>query len=372
MSDGEEIACPHKITRVVPGDFKSLDILKPGFKIASYSDYHVITNAPEMFDINLNFNSNLANKMALITCKKANIFPQQTKCNSNFDISYLLENKCFTIFNGITLILAHHRNRTIDSISTLRYLKSCKSLHQEFIPEQWEDYYYNKNIPNIADFPDIYASFGNTTSDTVLKYLYKPPIVYYCTNSMGIFATSKKCQSKFLLQLHSINKYFNGDIVNPDYTRLLTHFSKSKRTMKTFIKEYKEYPLKWTGLHKYFFVVAFCNLYPKPRLLKILKVIFPNGNYLTDTVIKIIQMNKYDVPITLLKYTFQNYPIPEIIKLNIKNTHKNITIFFTKFVNINLILQRIMIVNEITKHNHTLNFLVLEYLKNNKHYINNI
>jgi len=77
------------------------------------------------------------------------------------EVNTLLQNRCYTIGNGFTLMLAMYRNGMVREIDMINALQDSYSRdYYQDVYYEWESLYYGVTIPHIADYPWFYGSGG--------------------------------------------------------------------------------------------------------------------------------------------------------------------------------------------------------------------
>lgn len=101
----------------------------------------------------------------------------------------LLEGKCYTICNGLTLAIAMHR---LGKMKTLKAaLINLFSHHRisdmyQRVPPEWAMFYYGHQTHQTADFPSFYACMGPKFADpAVVQTLLTNPVSFSLPNSLA-------------------------------------------------------------------------------------------------------------------------------------------------------------------------------------------
>lgn len=321
-SHGIEIAAPEKIVATNWEHAKVYTYRQQPFYVHQCQDSYFLTDTPSMFDVP--DNSQLRtwlysnwNKLALITCQASNTFPERT-IKHGVSLKELLDNKCFTVFNGLTLLLARHRLGLLKSKDI--YLILCDFVAtfgtQPFqdVPEHWHTLYYNRNVPNIADFPWYYLCMGpNWAATNVIELFSDINLNRFLLHTFYNFHVYSSAQSvmypHFNMSIYKMTREFDASAPYdtrciPDLEGFCRAITRNKRGIKhfpngielEFVHQYK---------HDYEFICHFLkaivqtyNHQPSTRVRKLF------GSTFKDKYIKyvfVMILMDYTIPIPILK-----------------------------------------------------------------------
>lgn len=104
---------------------------------------------------------------------------------SDEEMAYIIDNKCYTVCNGVTLILALIRMGRIDvatSCELMRYFFPAGKLlsYFQYVDDDWHSLYYNNLSHQVADFPSLYICHGPDFSyREILEFFYPLNDIYH-------------------------------------------------------------------------------------------------------------------------------------------------------------------------------------------------
>jgi hypothetical protein len=192
-----------------------------------------------------------------------NLYPfTKTKLNDYHKEDYLnvlLNNRSYTICNGLTLFLAYHRLGLISANIALPILTNFIHRNDPFILQDvtdvWHNIYYGMAIPHIADFPAYYVCTGPDFAHENIVKLFKPyfdfNFVYtniaelfnlYTSPFTAMFPYFNPCIWK---QLYEINRWpimtpNTNDMIIPDMSGFIHGMLTTKQSWKYWCNNYNE------------------------------------------------------------------------------------------------------------------------------------
>jgi len=97
---------------------------------------------------------------------------ERVRVTAGNELKNLIRRKCYTVCNGLTLALAMHKCKIINSQSLFTFLSSMDTNDLYLrVPTEWDRIYYNHHTQQIADFPWYYVCEGPKQADACLMAL---------------------------------------------------------------------------------------------------------------------------------------------------------------------------------------------------------
>lgn len=371
----DEIAAPDKVISVSTTNFVPRIVQGNFYFVATFSDYYILTDCVSMFDSNIKKDfewlKSYWNCLALITTNTTNNYPT-VRCD-HADLPSLLDNRCYTIVNGLTIYLAYHRARKIRARDALPVLQNFVATFSQSplqpVTVAWEHLYYGKNVPNIADLPWYYTCMGPQWADPrICRLFYTDSFVYHSTNASILYASPR----------NAMYPYFNPDIYNLDPDQdvpldpetMLTAVTRTKRSMKYASMLYTSTPTA-INTDVYKLIKAYSKLYicAPARLTKIVRMLLKPS--MANDILNLVRDN-VDVPIPILKHVLKTTEISKAVVESLeKSNHKNVATFLHHYV-YKAVECRLMAIYRLTEDNYTVRQAVLKYLQENKDLVRRI
>lgn len=235
-----------------------------------FHHYFILTQKPRMFDFSFStpedWLENHWDTLAIITTDISNNIAtsnnyHQTRVyiaghHPENILDDLIDEKCYTVFNGLTLFLALHRIGILKCntiYATLQQFVATNGVQPlQNVPDDWHEIYYDRNIPNIADHPWYYLCMGIPWADRKIMELFRwndiDPFPEMVTQSMVVFTSAHTAMFPYFnisfWKSHEEWLSFDENII-PDYTGFFMGVTRTKRAFKWYLNNHENVATKF-------------------------------------------------------------------------------------------------------------------------------
>lgn len=403
----QEIACPSSLTCVVFDKYKPW---KPhiyrGCRLyyRKYSRHYILTQNPGLFDVDFTdietWLRNSWNTLAIIT---SDILNNVTVANNYtqtvIDVSdqlpedvidTLLDERCYTIFNGLTVMLALHRHgvfrcRQIYDILKL-FVATYGAQPFQIVPEDWHVLYYDRNIPNIADHPWYYVNMGRPWADVKIMQLFRcdsDPFPQLVMGTTVIYTSAHSAMFPYFNQSfwnsHSEWLTFEEAVsVTPDYEGFFMAVTRTKRAFKWYLNNHENVATKFNQVtvpsFYYRFYQDIFTIYNsgfrQSRIRKVwnLYIEQTNAQRLLSFILR--RQHRFSIPVGFLKdiVSYNVNIFEDGIIHYLRAGGGNVATFYNHYI-LKRMMSRFLVINRLQTDTSEIKTVMNKFMQDNKRYL---